>query len=370
MAQAVGITGESELKALEAAALLHDTGKLAVPEHILNKPGRLTEAEFEKMKLHVDIGSDILSLVNFPFPVVPIVQHHHENWDGTGYPAGVAGTDIPLGARILSVVDCFDALTSDRPYRKRLSEAEAFDVLRERSGRMYDPFVVDTFIRIHSSIVLGEPDAPAQRHVMQRIARARHATPAPTAHVAPSVEHTPEDLLAFVSLSRLVSGEASQADVLSLASHLMDRVVPGASGAWFVHDAVSDRLVVVDAFGPAKHILKGMTVGVGERLTGWVAATRQVVVNSQAALDLSERAAMVEPPLLRCLSVPLMAGTSIVAVLTLYSSEDAAFNEQRSRLVQIVAPQVAQALSAAKPAADAASARSSPRGELRLVSSI
>src|SRR6516164_3804556 len=100
----------SRSKPIEAAALLHDTGKLAVPEHILNKPGRLTESEFEQMKLHVDVGADILSLVEFPYPVVPIVRCHHENWDGSGYPRGLSGNDIPLGARILSVVDCYDAL--------------------------------------------------------------------------------------------------------------------------------------------------------------------------------------------------------------------------------------------------------------------
>ena len=91
-------------------------GKLAVPEYILNKPGKLTPAEFEKMKLHASVGADILSAIDFPYPVVPIVRHHHENWDGTGYPDGINGTDIPIGARS-SVVDCFDALTSDRPYR-------------------------------------------------------------------------------------------------------------------------------------------------------------------------------------------------------------------------------------------------------------
>src|SRR6266571_8380832 len=112
LARALSVTDEPELKAIEAAALLHDTGKLAVPERILNKPGGLTPAEFEKMKLHVDVGADILSLVDFPFPVVPIVRSHHESWDGTGYPRGIAGANIPIGARILSVVDCYDALTS------------------------------------------------------------------------------------------------------------------------------------------------------------------------------------------------------------------------------------------------------------------
>ena len=149
-------TDEPTLKGIEAAALLHDTGKLAVPEHILNKPGKLSEAEFEQMKRHVDVGADILSLVDFPYPVVPIVRCHHENWDGSGYPRGVAGTDIPIGARILSVVDCFDALTSDRPYRSALSTEAAFDILRARRGTMYEPLVVDTFIRVHRELV--EPD--------------------------------------------------------------------------------------------------------------------------------------------------------------------------------------------------------------------
>src|SRR5437899_4264428 len=132
LARAIGIADKADLKAIEAAALLHDTGKLAVPEHILNKPGGLTESEFEKMKLHVDVGADILSLVDFPYPVVPIVRCHHENWNGTGYPRGIAGEDIPIGARILSVVDCFDALTSDRPYRRAMTEEAALGILRER----------------------------------------------------------------------------------------------------------------------------------------------------------------------------------------------------------------------------------------------
>ena len=161
LARALGMTDEPTLKAIEAAALLHDTGKLAVPEHILNKPGKLTASEFEQMKLHVDVGADILSLVDFPYPVVPIVRCHHENWDGTGYPRGVAGEDIPIGARILSVVDCFDALTSDRPYRRRMTDEAALDILRERSGRMYDPRVVDTFIKVYRDIPDDRPhDAP------------------------------------------------------------------------------------------------------------------------------------------------------------------------------------------------------------------
>ncbi len=148
LARELGLKDENQLKALEAAALLHDTGKLVVPEHILNKPGRLSAGEFERMKLHAAAGADILSAISFPYPVVPIVRHHHENWDGSGYPDGLRGTDIPIGARILAVIDCFDALTSDRPYRRRLSDREAMDILLQRRGTMYDPLIVDTFAAV------------------------------------------------------------------------------------------------------------------------------------------------------------------------------------------------------------------------------
>src|SRR6184192_1200302 len=152
LAKHLGVVDANLIKAIEAAALLHDMGKLAVPEYILNKPGPLTPAEFEKMKLHASVGADILSAIDFPYPVVPIVRHHHESWDGTGYPDRIKGTDIPIGARILSVVDCFDALTSDRPYRPAMSDEEALRILNDRRGSMYDPLIVDTFTHIYREI--------------------------------------------------------------------------------------------------------------------------------------------------------------------------------------------------------------------------
>jgi putative nucleotidyltransferase with HDIG domain len=151
LARALHVTDPQAIQAIEAAALLHDTGKLAIPEHILNKPGRLTAAEFETMKSHVSIGADILSAIDFPYPVVPIVRAHHENWDGTGYPNGLRGEEIPIGARILSVVDCFDALRSDRPYRPAMTEEAALEILVQRSGTMYDPVVVDTFRKVYAT---------------------------------------------------------------------------------------------------------------------------------------------------------------------------------------------------------------------------
>ena len=148
LARHLGVNDERLIKAIAAASLLHDMGKLAVPESILNKPGKLTKDEFEIMKTHSSVGADLLAAIEFPYPVVPIVRHHHENWDGSGYPDHLSGTEIPIGARILSVVDCFDALTSDRPYRPKLEEYEAIAILQERRGNMYDPLIVDAFMEM------------------------------------------------------------------------------------------------------------------------------------------------------------------------------------------------------------------------------
>jgi GAF domain-containing protein len=318
-----------------------------VPEHILNKPGKLTDAEFEKMKLHVDVGADILSLVHFPYPVVPIVQCHHESWDGTGYPRGVAGEDIPIGARILSVVDCFDAITSDRPYRSRMTEAAALQILRQRSGTMYDPHVVATFIEVYQSIPIARGDVAAGHEVLRRIHQSRHAIDAPLEPVEDLAGSAHANLFAFVSLARAFTGEAGVADVLALGSALLADVVPGATGAWFLPDVAHYRLVVAHAFGPAAAALRATSVPVGARLTGWVAARCQPIINSDARLDLEARVDAVTPPLSLCISLPLMVGDALVAVLTIYTAAPDGFTADEGRLVQIVTPHLARAIDAA-----------------------
>ena len=337
LARALGVTDDSTIKAIEAAALLHDTGKLAVPEHILNTPGKLTPIELEKMRRHVDVGADILSAIDFPYPVVPIVKSHHEAWDGSGYPLGLSGTDIPIGARILSVVDCFDALTSDRPYRRALSDEAAIEILVAHRGTLYDPNVVDTFRRIYRELQpLG-------------VARADVAGPA---HICAAAQDDPptvvvecggeeSDEIALASFGRLASGSGTAIDLIALAGALLQRDVPGATCAFYVasDDGV---LVVTHAAGRLAPAMRGFRIPVGVGLSGWVAANQQRIVNSDASLDLA--ALGVPPGQHLCMSTPLVDRGAFVGVLTVYTDSSLPITAAAVRTMERIAPQVAPIL--------------------------
>ena len=366
LARAIGNLDEQTLKALQAAALLHDTGKLAVPERILNKPGKLTAAEFETMKLHVDVGADILSSIDFPYPVVPIVRAHHENWDGTGYPNGLKGTEIPIGARILSVVDCYDALTSDRPYRGAMTDDEALEIVRARRGTMYDPVVVDTFELVCRDI---GPMAvkPQLQKAIEKISRAVATDLPPVATAvtpAAPLNEGPESLRALANLARIVSGRPTTADVSSLIWSHVRHVAPNASCAFFVADAASDSVKVAFVAGAAAPMLQGLQMKIGDRLTGWVAGHQQAIVNSEATLDLGSEASLFG--LKYCLALPMVTEGHLAGVLSLYNAEP--FREEQAQTLQFVMPHLGQMFLALERRSDETAA-STERQPLRVVSS-
>ena len=186
---------EDELKALEAAALLHDIGKVAVPEQIISKPGRLTREEFEKMKIHPVVGAELVEQVDFPYPVAPIVRAHHEKWNGSGYPDGLSGENIPIGARILAAVDCLDALASDRQYRRALPLDEAMAVVRKEAGTSYDPRVVEVLARRYVELErLAKASGIAQRTRLSTDVKVKRGA-APAAGFEESVDKTASDLM-------------------------------------------------------------------------------------------------------------------------------------------------------------------------------
>jgi putative nucleotidyltransferase with HDIG domain len=335
LAKCLGVRDDHQLKALEAAALLHDMGKLAIPEHILNKPGALTRAEFTTMKRHADIGADLLSSVRFPYPVVPIVRYHHEHWDGGGYPSGISGTDIPLGARILSVVDCFDALTSDRPYRPKLSSDEAFDILLERRGSMYDPLVVDTFVRVYSQIAPAAIQAGIEaRSLTREWGINMSADNEPSA----GMSKVPDEGSPVLTSCRLrISGTSSPAAALSVAAEYLQNLTSATVYALFRYDPTSDSLQCQATVGDSLGLLDRFTIGVGDRVTGWVGANRRTSVNSYAALDLADLAASFTPGLRSTIATPITRNGRLLGVLTAYSSSDHAFSDAHREAFEYLA---------------------------------
>jgi putative nucleotidyltransferase with HDIG domain len=341
LANALGVSDPSQVKAIEAASLLHDVGKLAIPEHILNKPAQLTPAEFDKIKKHANIGADILSAIDFPYPVVPIVRHHHERWDGKGYPSGLAGASIPIGARILSVVDCFDALTSDRPYRRALSDNEALAVLIDGRGTFYDPLVVDTFARVYRDIAPSEPASGPHAVALREINAAAHVPPESPA-LPTSVEMAPDAIPVAASLLASVERPGWQDLAENVAGALL-RATPASMVALFVHDDATSTLEVRYAAGMHADRISGIRISVGERLSGWVAAHRQWISNSDAKLDFVGLAGPALP-FGSCLSVPLVTADATEGVVTLYALGTAAFGDAHRRTVESVARPLAHLL--------------------------
>jgi putative nucleotidyltransferase with HDIG domain len=334
LAKRLGVREGLQLKAIEAAALLHDMGKLAIPEHILNKPGKLTTAEFDKMKRHADIGADLLSSVKFPYPVVPIVRHHHENWDGKGYPTGLSGTDIPLGARILSVVDCFDALTSDRPYRPRLATEEAFDILRQRRGNMYDPLVVDTFIASYEELAPLATEAGLQA---RSLIGETTFTPEPESSALKEIRANATEVSLLENCAQQVARAANGADATETALQTLRQLTPITTCALYRYDSNQDQVVCQLSAGDPQSVLSGLIIRLGERVTGWCAANQKTVLNSDAYLDLVQMATRFSPPLRSTICVPIFRENKLTGVFTGYSTQEHPFDERHRYVVERVA---------------------------------
>jgi putative nucleotidyltransferase with HDIG domain len=332
LAQRLGVTDEQQLRAIEAAALLHDMGKLAIPEYILNKPGKLTSAEFEKMKRHADIGADLLSSISFPYPVVPIVRHHHENWNGTGYPAGLAGHDIPLGARILSVVDCFDALTSDRPYRPMLSHDDAFSILQDRRGAMYDPLVVDTFIAVFPEISPAAIQAGQQARSLMPTFDGHQHNPSPLQQIRTNAAQT----TLLNECAQAVRHTSSVREAVTVAAQFAQMLIPQANVcALFSYSQQTDDLTCTHVVGD--DVLRGLVIKNGERTTGWAVAHDKVMANSPAALDLAELADATSSRLTSTMVAPLRKDGRIFGSFTIYSSASEPFTDDHQYSAERIA---------------------------------
>jgi putative nucleotidyltransferase with HDIG domain len=356
VARALGCAPD-EIEALKAGALLHDIGKIAVPDHILNKPGKLTAAEFEKMKIHPIAGAQILSRVEFPYPIVPVVRHHHERWDGNGYPDGLRGEDIPLTARILAVVDCFDAVREDRQYRKGMTREEAIDVIIRGSGTQYDPRVVGTFISYlaefeteittHRGAPLPTFGIEPSEQLSEAARRVLPATGlAEEEAVKPSGEKDPDEMKSLCDLARAVISAVGKDEIVEAFTATLNSVIPYCNCAITLVDPVTGNSSVTNAVGQNWMSLVGRSVAPGEGVTGWVLANRKPFCNADPKLDLPP-SVIKQFPDYRTLAVfPIINDSVMYGAVTVYSSALARYTQSHQKLMKEAVALMAAALGA------------------------
>jgi diguanylate cyclase (GGDEF)-like protein/putative nucleotidyltransferase with HDIG domain len=341
---------ESERRALDAAALLHDIGKLAVPEHIISKPGKLTPEEFEKMKVHPIVGAEILDSVQFPYPVVPLVRAHHEKWDGNGYPYGLKGEDIPLGARILSAVDCLDALASDRQYRRALPIDQAIRFVVAESGKSFDPRVIAVLKRRYLEL---EELARHQKNGLSRLSTdakvEKGQAPAAgferTCSTRPgadrpgfvkSIAAARAEFQTLLELTNELGNSLRVEDTLALLTSRLQAVIPYHGVAIFTVNG-GDHLVTRYASGDDAALFSSLSIPMGEGISGWVTQNNKPIVNGNPS---------VEPGYLNdptkfsihfsAISVPLPGIAGVIGALTLYHREANAFTNDHLRILLAV----------------------------------
>jgi diguanylate cyclase (GGDEF)-like protein/putative nucleotidyltransferase with HDIG domain len=345
---------ESQLEALRAAALLHDIGKLAVPEHIISKPGKLTREEFEKMKIHPIVGAEILERVRFPHPVTPIVRSHHERWDGTGYPDGLRGQSIPIGARILAAVDSLDALASHRQYRRALPLDEAMSKVAADSGKAFDPQVVEVlqrrYIELESMATSKEPDT-AKLSTEVKVERGlepaagfestgRPATPEPAENFLTSIAAARQEVQNLFELAQDLGNSLSLNETLSLLALRLKRMIPYDSLAIYV--LRDDRLRAEYVNGENFRLFSSLEIPLGQGLSGWVAEKRKPIINGNPSVEPGYLDDETKFTTMRsALAVPLIGLNGTVSVLTLYHSERDAFSNDHLRILLAIVPKLA-----------------------------
>jgi diguanylate cyclase (GGDEF)-like protein/putative nucleotidyltransferase with HDIG domain len=361
---------KSLMQALVTAAFLHDIGKLAVPEYIINKPGKLTPEEFEKMKIHPVVGADILERVHFPYPVVPIVRSHHEAWDGSGYPDGLKGEEIPIGARILTAVDCFDALASDRPYRKAMPIEQAMDFVKSKAGIQFDAQVVHlldenyfrleelarkqieeveplkTDLFIERGAAPGAGFAPEQdTEAAEKKARGDAGADADPRHeLFRQLAEAAREAKALLELSDTMGTSLSPRE---LCARMCVRLRPLiAFDCFAVYCKKEDNVELLYAEGPCGRAFSAEPIPVGEGLSGWVAQSARPIVNGNPTVEPNYVAASGSfSGTSSALSIPLFnLNGSVFAALTLYSSKPTAFSPDHLRILQAIEARFSLAL--------------------------
>ncbi len=340
----LGLT-DAELNALRAASMLHDIGKLAVPEQILSKPGRLTPEEFDRMKIHPIVGAEILDRVQFPYPVVPIVRSHHEKWDGTGYPYGLKREAIPIGARILSVVDCFDALTSERPYRRAMSADEAMKHLVSEIDTSFDPRVVAAIEKRYVELEEGVRRSETTKSPFPTVTNSNRSV-APSAGFADvpnaaevratsflaSIVSARQEAQLLFELAQTLGNSLSLRETLSVVAIRLKEMIPYDLIVFYV--CQDQKLVPRYVHGVDYDLFRSLEMPIGQGISGWVAQNKKPIINGDPMAESKHLGDPTRVSVLRStLSIPLQGRDGVAGVLTLYLKEKQAFTKDHLRML-------------------------------------
>lgn len=341
---------EDEIKALRTGALLHDIGKLAIPDHILNKPGRLTPAELEKTKIHSSVGASILDSVGFPYPVIPVVKYHHECWDGSGYPEGLRGNNIPITARILAIADTFDTLRGERPYRNAISREEASNFLRSRSGTQFDPTIVDLFL---SNLKIFEKEIEAQGLGYDRSFEfsktgSFNLDEVASPNYVEQIKRANHEVFTLYSLARDFGGSIDLNETLHLFTKKIKEFIPFDSCVVYLLDGSGKTASAAFAAGLKKDLLIERKITVGEGATGYALMKKVAVENVDPALDFGFADADIGRDYSAMLSLPLITDDSLIGAVSLYSCELPNYHDEHVRLLDTVSHIAADAISKAQ----------------------
>ena len=339
---------EKTYEGLRYASVLHDVGKISIPSYILHKPTRLTEREFQKMSTHPAVGAQILSSIDFPFPVVAIVKHHHENWDGSGYPDGLRGEEIPLGSRVLALADCYEALTARRVYRRSLSRDAAVAIMKRESHK-FDPRVFRRFLEVVPELEaelnsievrsLTDPKEHTDR------ARDRDIVGQPkSVTLSNSISEPQQEIFTLFEIFQNIGNSLSKTDTLTILASKLEKIVPFTTLVIYLVEDSSGELRPAHIGGMHKEYFTDLEIEIGTRLAGWVAANNRFLYNVHPGPDT-----MTLPPEVRglygnSLLAPLVHEERPLGTIALYVAGDEKYTDDHIRLMEIVSNRASIAL--------------------------
>ncbi len=361
LARKLGCNAE-EVRTLQLAALLHDVGKVGVPDYILQKPSRLTDREFQEITAHASIGAGIVSAMEFPEPVDDVVLSHHEHWDGSGYPRGLSGEEIPRLARILTVVDCFDALVSDRPYRKALSIDKAVELLRNQSGKIFDPRILEAFLdqlpayadelraELEREAQLQQQAKPDGRTVRQTwIEKERDIVYSSRSISLQKLSRRPDHMVAFYQATNLLGADLHYERSMHEALSILAESCGAEIAAVFLINPSKSVYTLQSAVGLPEHCLERLSIPEGRGLIGRAAQLRiPVIDDSSPGADLDLHSARHFESARSTMATPLLLEDRPVGMLVMCSRHASGFDQDQSLLLSLMSEKLARTLVAAQ----------------------